>query len=1114
MTPSDAINDDEQFTLLLARYSDLVSTDGEADPLADADLPDDLRLRLRRALDCVRRMRRIPPQAAESLDPYLPPRDNDVTLIQTATITLHDGLAEGQVGRFRILRLLGGGGGGMVFLAYDPELRREVALKMPRLEALFTPELRQRFVREARAAAGLDHPNLVPVYEVGEANGMCFLVSAYCRGGSLAERLKRQTVPVRLNWAAELLIQLADAVQYVHGHGVYHRDIKPGNILLDAKALPSAGELPFTPRLCDFGLAKLREAQTELTRSGVVLGTPSYMAPEQVEGRKREIGPATDVYGLGAVLYELLTGRPPFKGGSDAETLRQVLAEEPVPPRRLRRDVPRDLETICLKCLHKEPAWRYGSAADLAGELRRFRANEPIRARRPRWNERMRKWTMRHPVRVLLLAALLLGGLSFLAGWFHLTTLERKHRVDRTAVAKQGEEQRLRLGRHELLLRQQRYAEDIAQAWWNWENRRPEDIGNSLNNHRSPSSRDEADDLRGFEWYYLSRLGRARPRVMRHSANLFSAAFSPDGTTCASGHEDGAIALWDPASGQQRRILDQHKLPVFALAYSPDGKYLVSGSSGGENGKLRGELLLWDARTGNRLLDFPTPLGAIHSLAFSPDGRTLATVILHRSGGGDIKFWEMPSGRERTTISFPQPGGAASVAFSSDGATVVIGHVDGTISLHDAATGRVLKTRLGHQGRVWSIACGHKDAVFVSGGGDGKVRLSSLRPDGSPVEEYWHEDIVWSVAFSPDDRSVATISHEMLKVWDRENQRMRFSSALHGVKRKGRVAIFSPDGRTLAVGGEYGSLWMYDYGVLHAAETLSWLGHSEGKEPREAWAVAFSPDGKILASAGDDAMIRLWDAANGRELAVLRSHQSLVTSLAFSPDGKWLASGSFDEQGPLKLWKVANGEEIATLNGHHNRVDSVVFSPDGKILATSGRDGITRLWDTTTWRDRPFGSGRNSGSLAFSPDSRTLALESDSQILLWDIEEGKTRQILPPHPPGHIAVAFSPDGKTLATGDIEGVVRFFDAATGELRIGVRVHTDQVNCLAFTPDGKTLASASFDRKVKLWQAATGRELLTLPEQKDRVRWLTFSPDGASLATAGHDGSIHIYRADRK
>jgi tRNA A-37 threonylcarbamoyl transferase component Bud32 len=311
---------------------------------------------------------------------------------------LHSGIPD-HLGRFRVLCELGRGGHGVVLLAFDPALKQQVALKVPRPEALLTHEMRQRFLHEAQAAAGLDHPGIVPVYETGATGPICYIVSAYCPGNTLDKWLQEQRGPVAPRTAAALAAQLAEAVAYMHGRGVLHRDLKPSNVLLVPRETgeegPATAELAFVPKLTDFGLAKTLEASLAETRTSVLLGTPLYMAPEQADGRAAKVGPATDVYGLGVILYEVLTGRTPFTGTSVTAVLDQLRTQEPPPLRHLRPDVPAELALICHKCLQKEPGQRYASAGELAADLRAWLHGEPITARLPGPMARLNAWSLR-----------------------------------------------------------------------------------------------------------------------------------------------------------------------------------------------------------------------------------------------------------------------------------------------------------------------------------------------------------------------------------------------------------------------------------------------------------------------------------------------------------------------------------------------------------------------------------------------------------------------------------------------------------------------------------------------------------------------------------------------
>jgi serine/threonine protein kinase len=320
-----------------------------------------------------------------------------------------------------------------VYLADDPILRRQLALKIPRGDTLSSRDLRGRFEREAQAVASLSHPNIVQVHDVGVDSEQSWIVSSYCRGGSLAQWLKGRDKPPPVRDTARLCAVLATAVHYVHDQGILHRDLKPSNVLFEPKksetfAVDRCALGDVTPKISDFGLAKFYHGQ-DRTATGDILGTPAYMAPEQAEGRPDDVGPATDIYAIGAILYEMLVGKPPFLGQTDLDTLRELTSRQPIPPRKLRRAVPHDLEAICLKCLEFAPRHRYASGDELAVDLDRYLTGLPVRARPAGAISRLVKWYHRKPLVAGLTAAL---GLSMVVGFSLVTWQWQRTRMQHT----------------------------------------------------------------------------------------------------------------------------------------------------------------------------------------------------------------------------------------------------------------------------------------------------------------------------------------------------------------------------------------------------------------------------------------------------------------------------------------------------------------------------------------------------------------------------------------------------------------------------------------------------------------------------------------------------------
>jgi WD40 repeat protein len=878
---------------------------------------------------------------------------------------------------YEVLREVGRGGMGVVYEARQLGLNRTVALKMILAGGHAGAEERARFRREAEAAARLQHPHIIQVYEVGEAGDRPFIALEYLAGGSLADRLGGGPLPARE--AAQLVQALAGAVHAAHRGGVVHRDLKPANVLLTADG---------TPKVTDFGLAKRLDSSTKQTATGAILGTPGYMAPEQAGGRGHEVGPAADVYALGAILYECLTGRPPFRAATPLETMLQVLTEEPVPPTRLRPGVPADLETVCLTCLAKEPARRYASAEALAEDLGRFLAGEPIRARPLSGLEWAIRWARRRPALaaayVLTVLALLLGGLGAGATWLwqraetarreatharYLYQVALAQRAWQDAHVARAEElltecdPRLRnwewryvrrLCHADLLTLRGHTGEVHAVAFspdgrylstrgadgvkvWDLETGREAVDGAgraaTLNDVVRAGGRELTAAANGRAVQVRdARTGQDLWTLDGHTETVYGVAFSPDGTRLASAGADETVKVWELPAGTEPRVLRRplldlhgHTAPVRAVAFSPDGNRLAS--AGADE-----TVAVWQLPGGRQVLSLRGHTDWVLALAFSPDGRRLA------SAGRDaaVKVWDATTGQEARTLS-RHTGPVNAVAFSPDGQVLASASADGTVRLWGATTGREGVTLRGHTDKVWGVAFSPDGRLLASAGADRAVRLWDVATGGERRCLVGHTSPVYGVAFSPDGTRLASAAKDgTVTLWDvpggREVLTFRGpADAVYGV-------AFSPDGRRLAGAGGGGTVTVWD--ATTGQDLLRFPGHTA-----KVYSVAFSPDGRRLATASLDRTVRVWDAGSGRLVRTLKGHTRSVTAVAFSPDGSRLASGSWDKT--LKVWDAQTGEEVLTLQGHRDTVWGVAFSPDGNLLASAGADHTVRVWDAT-----------------------------------------------------------------------------------------------------------------------------------------------------------------------
>ncbi len=980
---------------------------------------------------------------------------------------------------YEILGKIGIGGMGVVYRARDLRLNKIVALKVIRPDQLedLPPEKRQqwldRFRKEARAAARSEHANVVTVYDVNESHGQRYYSMRYVEGRSLADILRDGPLPNHR--AAAYLETVARAVHYIHSCGVLHRDLKPKNILVDQND---------HPLVADFGLAKWREDASESTQTLGPLGTPPYMSPEQAQYPVR-VTAASDIYSLGATLYALVAGRPPFQAALPLETLRQVIFEDPVPPRQLNPAIDRDLELICLKCLQKEPHKRYASAEQLADELKRYLKHEPLKVTRPvRPPERLWRWCRRNPglavasgvAAVVLVALCISVGFAFeraSAAKAILTEQQQTQRVSKKLTLQQG-----------LTVLEQG---DPARAL-HWLARgltiAPEenpDLERALRMNLA-SCRSQVPSLRA---------------VLAHEQEVMAAAFSPDSKTIVtcSGHD---ALLWDAVMGKLKLHVP-HQAPVHAVAFSPDGKTIVTGSRNPR--KNEGEAKLWDVASGKPIGPAFPHQAAVLAVAFRPDGKVILTGSADpEKKSGMARLWDVTTGKNIGSFLF-HGGAISAAAFSPDGQRILTGSQDGTALLWDAANGKQVGQTLRHGGIVHSVAFSPDGKTVLTGSEDGTVRLwdaATGKPTGPSLPS---QVSVRAVAFSPDGKSILTGSvDKTARLWEADTGKALGSPLPH----QGAVtaAAFSADGKTILTGGEDKTVRLWDVtALLHPHPPLMHLDH--------VWTVAFSPDAKKALTASYDGTARLWEVPTGNPGAVLR-HANQIWCVAFNPDGKTVLTGGRDTT--ARLWDAATGKLLHQLNGHQGFIHALAYSPDGQIVATASMDCSARLWDVATGRELHQLNGHTHPVLAvaFSPDGRTVLTGSgDGTARLWEVSTGLASRQFLGHQGPILVVAFSPDGKSMATGSYDKTAQLWDVTTGNPIGPPLTHRDEVRAVAFSPDGTYILTGSKDNTAQLWDAATGMPFGPALQHQGAVWAVAFSPDGRTALTASWDMTARLW-----
>ena len=962
-------------------------------------------------------------------------------------------------GRYKHVSEYARGGMGRVLLVHDEHLGRDIALKelLPSLigsdSASPTPvrgsaALLSRFLQEARITGQLEHPAIVPVYELGRrSDGALYYTMKLVRGRTLSKAIKESaTLEGRLKLLPRF-VDLCHAIAYAHSRGVIHRDLKPANIMV--------GEFGETVVL-DWGLAKVKgredahadglaetlramnvdENDLAKTAYGAALGTPAYMPPEQARGQLDQIDERSDIYSLGAVLYELLTGSPPYTGKTAHEVLYKVLEEAHEPITKSTPTAPPELVAICERALKRNPAQRYPSAREIAEEIERFQSGALVQAHAYTPAQLLSRFMRRYrPIVATAAAAILI-----LAGVTALYVV-RLNATNRQLLQSRNTESEARQKAENTVkdLERTNYVSSIRLAQANLD-RNVALVRSEL--LATPTS------LRNWEWGYLYKnFDQSLLTLTGHTNAVSSASFSADGKRIVTASQDFTARIWDADSGNELLTLTGHDQIVNSASFSVDGKRVVTAS-------YDGTAKAWDAETGKELLTLTGHANTVISASFSADGKRIITA----AWDGTAKVWDAQTGNELLTLT----GHEAlfySASFNTDG-TRILTASDKSAKVWDAGTGKELLTLTSSFVNSASFSANGKRVVTASMGQTAKVW------DAETGEELLtltgHAGDVNSASFSADGTRIVTASGDgTARVWDADtgNELRTLTGHTDGIV----DAAFSANGEHIvtASSDQTAKVWDADLGMepLELTDHLAPVSRA-----------SFSADATRIVKASSDRIARVWDAVSGKELLALTGHENLVYSASFSADGKRIVTASFDCT--AKVWDADSGKELRTLAGHEHAVNSASFSADGKRIVTASFDSTAKVWDADSGKELRTLTGHRSpaNSASFSADgNRVVTASSDKTAKVWDAVSGKELCTLTGHANVVYSASFSTDGKRIVTASRDKTAKVWNADTGKELLTLTGHTDAVYCTWFSTDGKHIVTTSWDRTAKVWDA---------------------------------------------